>query len=146
MRENLARVLIVLGLLGSAGLCRAAEAPTQNELRDRVDALVKPLLLWSGISWAAEPPTDAELRKKVDALPTQTDLLNQQIAELQAAASSNAEQIAKLAAQLKEVVAALELAGTEAAAQRARIRKLAFVAVGVSVLAVALAGALLFLR
>jgi hypothetical protein len=85
-------------------------------------------------------------RKKVEALPTQTDLLNQQIAELQAAASSNAEQIAKLAAQLKEVVAALEQAGTEAAAQRARIRKLAFVAIGVSVLAVTLAGVSLYLR
>jgi hypothetical protein len=85
-------------------------------------------------------------RKKVETLPTQTDLLNQQIAELQAAASSNAEQIAKLAAQLKEVVAALEQAGTDAAAQRARIRKLALVAVGVSVLALTLAGVSLFLR
>ena len=41
-------------------------------------------------------------RKKVDGLPSQTDLLNQQIAELQAAASSNAEQIKQLAAQVKE--------------------------------------------
>ena len=32
-------------------------------------------------------------RKKVEALPSQTDLLNQQISELQAAASGNAEQI-----------------------------------------------------
>jgi len=85
-------------------------------------------------------------RKKVETLPTQTDLLNQQIAELQAAASGNAEQIAKLAAQLKEVVAALEQAGTDAAAQRARIRKLALVAIAASVLAVALAGVSLFLR
>ena len=50
-------------------------------------------------------------RKKVDGLPSQTDLLNQQIAELQAAASSNAEQIKQLAAQVKEVVAALAQAG-----------------------------------
>jgi hypothetical protein len=85
-------------------------------------------------------------RKKVDEAPNPTDLLNQQIAELQAAASSNAEQIAKLAAQLKEVVAALELAGTEATAQRARIRTLSYVAIGMSVLAVALAGVTLFLR
>jgi hypothetical protein len=85
-------------------------------------------------------------RKKVDEAPNPTDLLNQQIAELQTAASNNAEQIAKLAAQLKEVVAALEQAGTEAAAQRARIRKLAFVAIGVSVLAVTLAAVSLFLR
>jgi predicted HAD superfamily Cof-like phosphohydrolase len=85
-------------------------------------------------------------RKKVDALPTQTDLLNEQIAELQAAASNNAEQIAKLAAQLKEVVAALEQAGTEAAAQRAQTRKLAFAGIVVSVLAVTLAVVSLFLR
>jgi hypothetical protein len=46
-------------------------------------------------------------RKKVDALPLQADLLNQEIAELQAAASSNAERITQLAAQVKEVVEAL---------------------------------------
>jgi hypothetical protein len=36
-------------------------------------------------------------RKKVEASPSPTDLLNQQIAELQAAASRNAEQIKALA-------------------------------------------------
>jgi hypothetical protein len=44
-------------------------------------------------------------RKKADT--DHMDLLNQQIAELQAAASSNAEQIKQLAAQVKELVAAL---------------------------------------
>ena len=34
-------------------------------------------------------------RQKIDALDNQTDLLNQQIAELQAAAAANAEQIAQ---------------------------------------------------
>ena len=53
-------------------------------------------------------------RKKVEALPSQTDLLNQQIAELQAAASSNADQVKQLASQVKEVVAALEQAATDA--------------------------------
>ncbi len=38
-------------------------------------------------------------RKKVDVMANQADLLNQQIAELQAAASGNAEQIKALAAQ-----------------------------------------------
>jgi hypothetical protein len=85
-------------------------------------------------------------RKKVDEAPNAADLLNQQIAELQAAASNNAEQVAKLAAQLKEVVAALEQAGTEAAAQRARIRSLAYGAIGVATLAVVLAGVALFLN
>lgn len=85
-------------------------------------------------------------RKKVDALPSQTDLLNQQIAELQAAASNSAEQIKQLAAQLKEVVAALELAGTEAAAHRAATRKLSYVALSASAIAVTLALVLAFAR
>ena len=75
-------------------------------------------------------------RKKVDALPSQTDLLNQQIAELQSAASSNAEQIKQLAAQVKEVVAALAQAATEAAAQRAAARRWSIAAVAISVIAV----------
>ena len=62
-------------------------------------------------------------RKKVDAIPTQSDLLNQQIAELQAASSSNAEQIRDLAAQLKQVVTALDQAAVNAAAERERTRK-----------------------
>lgn len=73
-------------------------------------------------------------RKKVDA--GQTDLLNQQIAELQAAASSSAEQITQLAAQVKELVAALAQAATEAAAQRAAARRWSYAAVTVSVIAV----------
>jgi hypothetical protein len=75
-------------------------------------------------------------RKKVDALPNQTDLLNQQIAELQAAASGNAEQIKQLAAQVKEMVEALAASATEAAAQRAAARRLSIGAIALSVLAV----------
>lgn len=83
-------------------------------------------------------------RKKVDALPSQTDLLNQQIAELQAAASNNAEQIKQLAAQVKELVAALAQAATEAAAQRAAAKRWSYAAVTVSVIAVLMsAGSLL---
>jgi uncharacterized protein YlxW (UPF0749 family) len=78
-------------------------------------------------------------RKKVEALSTQTDLLNQQIAELQAAASNNAEQIATLAAQIKELVVALEQATADAIAHRGATRRIAFAALGVSVLAVILA-------
>jgi hypothetical protein len=85
-------------------------------------------------------------RKKVDALPTQADLLNQQIAELQSAASTNAERITQLAAQVKELVAALELAGTEAAAHRVATRRLSYVAISASVLSLALGLALVFLR
>ena len=75
-------------------------------------------------------------RKKVDA--DHMDLLNQQIAELQAAASSNAEQIKQLAAQVKEVVAALGQAATDAAAQRAAVKRWSYAAVAVSVIAVLL--------
>lgn len=56
------------------------------------------------------------------------DVLDQQINELQAAAAANAEQIRALAAQLKDVVAALEQAGVAAAAERAATRRLALFA------------------
>jgi nitrate/nitrite-specific signal transduction histidine kinase len=78
-------------------------------------------------------------RKKADTLPTQTDLLNQQIAELQTAASSNAEQIATLAAQVRELVVALEQATADALVQRVATRRFALAALGVSVVATLLA-------
>jgi hypothetical protein len=56
------------------------------------------------------------------------DVLDQQISELQAAAAANAEQIRALAAQLKDVVSALEQAGVAAAAERAATRRLALLA------------------
>lgn len=85
-------------------------------------------------------------RKKVDELPNQTDLLNQQIAELQTAASNNAEQIKQLAAQVKELVAALAQAATEAAAQRAAVRRWSYLALSMSVVAMLVsAGSLLAL-
>lgn len=70
-------------------------------------------------------------RRPIEAPDNQTDLLNQQIAELQAAAAANAEQIRALASQLKDVVAALEQAGTDAAAERAATRRLAAVALAI---------------
>ena len=78
-------------------------------------------------------------RRKIDTLDTQTDLLNQQIAELQAAAAANAEQIRQLAAQLKDVVAALEQAGVAAAIERAGTRRIALVALALGAAALALA-------
>ena len=75
-------------------------------------------------------------RKKVDSPASQTDLLNQQIAELQTASSNNAEQIKELAAQLKQVVTALEQAALEAAAERARMRRLSLAAIVLSVMAI----------
>lgn len=75
-------------------------------------------------------------RKKVEAMPGETDLLNQQIAELQAAASGNAEQIRILAAQLKEVVTAAEQAAASAASERRILRRLCLAAVAVAIVAV----------
>jgi uncharacterized protein YlxW (UPF0749 family) len=63
-----------------------------------------------------------------DAADNRAEILNQQIAELQTAAAANAEQIRTLAAQLKDVVAALEQAGTAAAEDRAATRRLAAIA------------------
>lgn len=78
-------------------------------------------------------------KRRVDTLPTQTDLLNQQIAELQTASANNAEQIGLLAAQLKEVVATIAQSAEEAAAQRALAVRLSRVAIAVSVVAAVLA-------
>ena len=77
-------------------------------------------------------------RKKVEVASAQFDLLNQQIAELQSAASTNAEQIRELAAQVKEVVGALAQAAANAAAERAAIRRLVYVAFTASAVAIAL--------
>jgi hypothetical protein len=74
-------------------------------------------------------------RKKVEVASAQFDLLNQQIAELQGAASTNAEQITQLAAQVKEVVEALAQAASVAATERAAVRRLSYVAISASALA-----------
>jgi len=75
-------------------------------------------------------------RKRVEALPSQTDLLNQQIAELQAAASGNAEQTKQLAAQLKKVVTAVEQTAASAALERKILRGLCLAALAVSVVSI----------
>ena len=73
-------------------------------------------------------------RKKVESLPSQTDLINQLISELQAASSSNTEQIKELAVQLKQVVTALDLAELNAAAEREKARRLVIAAISISTL------------
>jgi len=67
------------------------------------------------------------------------DLVSQQIAELQTAAALNADQVAALATQLKEVVAALEQAGQEAVRQRASVRRLALLSGAIAVAALIVA-------
>ena len=89
---------------------------------DKIIAVVKP----------------AFTRKKIETLGSQTDLLNQQIAELQAASAANAEQIRDLATQLKDVVSGLEQAGVAAARERAVTRRLATAALGLALVGCAL--------
>jgi len=74
-------------------------------------------------------------RKKLEDVPDRTALLDQQIAELQTAAASNAEQVTQVAAQLKEVVAALAQSAAEVQADRLSRRRMMFVAIGISGLA-----------
>jgi uncharacterized protein YukE len=85
-------------------------------------------------------------RKKVEALPSQTDLLNQQISELQAAASSNADQIRQLAAQFKELVEALEQAATNAQSEREKLRRLCLVTMAISLVSIVSVIALIVVR
>jgi hypothetical protein len=85
-------------------------------------------------------------RKKVEALPSETNLLNQQISELQAAASSNADQIRQLAAQFKDVVAALEQAALNAQSDREKLRRLCLVAMAISLVSIVGVIALILMR
>jgi hypothetical protein len=85
-------------------------------------------------------------RKKAEAHSAQADLLNQQILELQAASSNNAEQIGRVAEQMKELVVALEAATADMLAQRQAVRRMAFASVGVSVLAMLLAISSILIR
>lgn len=78
-------------------------------------------------------------RRKIEAVDAQTDLLNQQIAELQAASAANTEQIRDLAAQLKQVIAGLEEAAATAARERLATRRIAYVACALGAAGVLLA-------
>ncbi|MEO8061320.1 MAG: hypothetical protein ABI821_01090 [Pseudomonadota bacterium] len=85
-------------------------------------------------------------RKSVEAAANQAELLNKQIAELQTASATNSEQIKDLAEQLKNVVTALDEAARAVATERARTRRFALAALGISVLAIAAAVASILLR
>jgi methyl-accepting chemotaxis protein len=85
-------------------------------------------------------------RRQAETVAAQTDLLNQQITELQAASSNNAEQIGLLAAQLKEFVASVSQSAEEAATQRVAAVRLSRVAIALSIVAVVAAVTPLLLR
>ncbi|MFZ9151694.1 MAG: hypothetical protein ACO22T_11050 [Burkholderiales bacterium] len=74
-------------------------------------------------------------KKKTDAADTQAALLQQQIAELQIAATQNAKLIRELAEQLQTMVTALEKAAAIAEARHRRTTLLNGVAIVSSVVA-----------
>ena len=86
-------------------------------------------------------------RKKAAAVATNPgDLVQQQIAELQAAAAQNADHIKELAAQLQSTVSALESAALTAEARLRRAVVMCAVAMAISVVALFVALAALSLR
>ena len=78
-------------------------------------------------------------RKRIDAAANETLLLQQQIAELQSAASQNAAHIKELAEQLQGTVAALEHAASLAQANLRRVFLISLVATALSAAALCVA-------
>lgn len=78
-------------------------------------------------------------RKKAEAAANQMQLLQEQIAELQSAASQNAVHIKELATQMQSTVLALEEAATVAEDKIRRAFQLAIAAVSLAAIAVVLA-------
>jgi uncharacterized protein YlxW (UPF0749 family) len=85
-------------------------------------------------------------KKKPDAVANQTLLLQQQIAELQSAASQNASHIKELAEQLQNTVAALEHAASIAQANLRRAFLVCLVATAMSVAALGVSLYVIFMR
>jgi hypothetical protein len=85
-------------------------------------------------------------KKKADAAADQTLLLQQQVTELQIAASQNAAHIKELAAQIQSTVAALEQAASIAEANLRRVLLFCVFAMVFSAIALCVALFLLFAR
>lgn len=85
-------------------------------------------------------------RKKTELAAQPGDLVQQQIAELQAAAAQNADHIKELAAQLQSTVAALEQAAALAEARLRRAVIMCAVAMAISVVSLFVALAALSLK
>jgi hypothetical protein len=77
-------------------------------------------------------------QKRADASPDQTHLLQQQITELQTAASQNATHVKELAAQLQRTITAIEEAALAAKATQQRALMMSIAAVVVSVISLSL--------
>lgn len=71
-------------------------------------------------------------KKKIEAASGQMELLQQQIAELQNASAQNTESVKEIAAQLKNVVVALEQAAANMERAHRRLRVLVAVAIAIA--------------
>jgi uncharacterized coiled-coil protein SlyX len=118
---------------------------TRKELRMAVPWLAVGNLVLGNLDKIIGVVRPGFTRKQIETLDSQTDLLNQQIAELQAASAANAEQVRELASQLKDVVAALEQAGSDAARDRAATRRVAYIALALGAAGLALGAAALLI-
>jgi hypothetical protein len=85
-------------------------------------------------------------RKNADAVANQALLLQQQITELQSAASQNAAHIKELAEQLQTTVAALEQAASIAEAKLRRVLFVCVAATALSVISISIALVIVFGR
>jgi len=83
-------------------------------------------------------------KKKVDAMADQTLLLQQQISELQSAASQNSAHIKELAAQLQSTVATLEQAASVAESKLRRVFLLCVAATALSAISLSVALVVVF--
>jgi uncharacterized protein YlxW (UPF0749 family) len=73
-------------------------------------------------------------QKRADATPDQTQLLQQQISELQTAAAQNAAHVKELAEQLQRTVAAIEQAALVGKANQLRVLLLSIGAMMISII------------
>lgn len=73
-------------------------------------------------------------KKRADATPDQTHLLQQQISELQSAASQNATHVKELAEQLQRTIAAIEQAALMAKSNQQRVLMFSIAAIALSVI------------
>jgi hypothetical protein len=71
-------------------------------------------------------------QKRADATPDQSHLLQQQISELQSAASQNATHVKELAAQLQRTIATIEQAALVAEAKYQRAWRVSLAALAIS--------------
>jgi len=78
--------------------------------------------------------------------PDTSALIRRQIEELQGASVLHGEQIAELASDLKEILALLDRAEAEAAAERLRARVVSTFAIGVAIVALLLSVVAIFLH